>query len=163
MSGTELSMAYGSPYETPMKISRQEKPSLYQEQHIEKEQIRTVDLPLPKLSSAPLENPNYKVPQDVYASQGNTFDESGDSKSKYSSRTPHDGFWDKIGRKKIEVLKVFVLALIIVLGISIDHISKHYLDSYISKSFLTETQEFLVRLSYPLLVILIIWIIKAFA
>ena len=161
MSGTDLSMAYGSPYETPVKYAKPER--VYQEPAVEKEPVRNVDLPLPKLSSAPLENPNYKVPQDIYASQGNTFDETQEPKSKYSSRTPNDVFWDKIGRKRVEVLKVFVLALIIVLGISIDHISKHYLDTYISKSFLTETQEFLVRLSYPLLIILIIWIIKAFA
>ena len=159
MSGTDLSMAYGSPYESPMKFSKPEK--VYQEPSIEKEPVRNVDLPLPKLSSAPLENPNYKVPEDIYAKQGNTFDESGESKSKYSVRTPNDGFWDKIGRKKIEVLKVFVLSLIIVLGISIDHISTHYLDSYIGKSFLTETQEFLVRLSYPLLIFIFIWIIKS--
>lgn len=162
MSGTDLSMAYGSPYETPMKYSRPEK-SMYQEPAIEKEPVRKVDLPLPKLSSAPLENPNYKVPEDLYAKQGNSFDESRDAKDNYTKRAPNDGFWDKIGRKKLEVLKVFVLSLIIVLGISIDHISKYYLDSYIAKSFLTETQEFLVRLSYPLLVILIIWLIKAFA
>jgi len=161
MSGTDLSMAYGSPYETPVKYAKPER--VYQEPAVEKEPVRNVDLPLPKLSSAPLENPNYKVPQDIYASQGNTFDETQESKSKYSFRTPNDGFWDKIGRKRVEVLKVFVLSLIIVLGISIDHISTHYLDTYISKSFLTETQEFLVRLSYPLLIILIIWIIKAFA
>ena len=160
MSGTDLSMAYGSPYETPMRVEK----NVYREPAVEREQPpRSVDLPLPKLTSAPPENPNYKVPQDVYASQGNTFDETQEPKSKYSVRGPQDGFWDKIGRKRSEVLKVFVLSLIIVLGISVDHISKYYLDSYIAKSFLTETQEFLVRLSYPLLIILVIWLIKAFA
>ena len=167
MSGTDLSLAYGSPYETKPTYSQGmgggASHNAYKNQEVEREPVRNIDLPLPKMSSAPLENPNYKVPQDTYASQGNNFDENTESKPSYRSRAPQDSFWDKIGRKKSEVLKVFVLALIIVLGISIDHMSKYYLDGYIAKSFLTETQEFLVRLSYPVLIILIIWIIKATA
>jgi hypothetical protein len=167
MDGTDLSLAYGDSYDMDSpgmsmggnfngnykSKGSYKDPGLV----IQKEPQRTVDLPLPKLSSSPLENPNYKVPQDIYANQGNDFEE----KPKYSSRSSQLSFWDKIGNKKMEVLKVFILSLVIVLGISIDHISKHYLDNYISKSFLTETQEFLVRLSYPLIVILVIWIIKA--
>ena len=166
MSGTDLSMAYGSPYETPNKPKSYsqsydgENRSTYKDPALKREPIRNVDLPLPKMSSAPPENPSYKVPEEVYAKQGTTMEED-EASGKYSSRAPRDSFWDKIGRKKADVLKVFVLSLIIVLGISIDHISKHYLDSYVAKSFLTETQELLVRLSYPVLIVLIIWIIKA--
>jgi len=160
MDGTDLSIAYGDSYDMDNMntyAGNYKSKSTYKDPGLVKEPPRTVDLPLPKMSSSPPENPNYKVPQDIYANQGNDFEE----KPKYAPRPYQVSFWDKIGQKKMEVLKVFILSLIIVLGISIDHISKYYLDNYISKSFLTETQEFLVRLSYPLFVILIIWIIKA--
>jgi hypothetical protein len=164
MSGTELSMAYGSPYEnvsnTRPTTNKMPQPKFEEQRPVEREEpVRKIDLPLPKLTSSPIENINYKVPNDIYASQGNSMLEI--EAPKYRSDLPRDSFWDKIGRKKFEVLKVFVLALVIVLGISIDHFSKYYLDNYIGKSFLTETQELLVRLSYPVMVILIIWIIKS--
>lgn len=74
---------------------------------------------------------------------------------------PQESFWDKIAQKRLDVLKLFILAMVVLLGISMDRIATHYLNNYVGKAFLTETQEFLVRLSYPIIVILIIWIIKA--
>lgn len=167
MDGTDLSLAYGDSYDMDngyMSPNNFKSKSTYKDPGLAmpKEPPRTMDLPLPKMSSSPPENPNYNVPQDMYASQGNNFEPNyNNTKSKYASESTHLSFWDKIGQKKKEVIKVFILSLVIVLGISIDHISKHYLDNYISKSFLTETQEFLVRLSYPVMIILLIWIIKA--
>lgn len=74
---------------------------------------------------------------------------------------PQDSFWDKVSQKKVDVLKLFILAMVVLLGISMDRIATHYLTNYVGKAFLTETQEFLVRLSYPVVVLLVIWIIKA--
>ena len=164
MDGTDLSIAYGSAYQDTGFTNSSYKNSMNRSNDMEQErdhhQGRTVDLPLPKMSSAPLENPSsYKVPQDVYATQGN--DQIEEKKPRYAARAQHRSFWDRIGDKKMEVTKVFLLSLVIVLGISIDHLSKHYLEKYISTAFLTETQELLIRLSYPILIILIIWIMKA--
>ena len=86
----------------------------------------------------------------------------------YAQQMPHpksyyggETFWEKIGNKKMEIIKMIVLALVIVLGLSLDRVAGHYLDDYISKSILTTIQEIVVRISYPVAVILLIWIIKA--
>lgn len=72
-----------------------------------------------------------------------------------------DSFWDKIGQKKPEVLKMFVLSLVVVLGLSLDRLAGHYMTDYVSKAILTSVQEFMVRVSYPVGVLLFLWIVKA--
>lgn len=85
----------------------------------------------------------------------------------YAQQLPHpksyggDTFWDKIGNKKAEVIKMFILSLVVVLGLSVDRVAGHYLDGYITKSILTNVQEIMVRISYPVGILLLIWIIKA--
>jgi len=74
---------------------------------------------------------------------------------------PTESFWDRISLKRYEVLKVFVLSLIVLLALSMDHVFNHYLGQYLSNSLLTTIQEMLVRVSYPVAIVLIIWLIKA--
>jgi hypothetical protein len=76
---------------------------------------------------------------------------------------PVESFWERLASKKWEVIKLVVLALVILLGVAMDRFATHYLNSYIGRAFLTETQEFLIRLGYPVLIILVLWIIKAVA
>lgn len=78
-----------------------------------------------------------------------------------NSYSRNDTFWDKIGQKKGEVIKMIVLSLVVVLGLSLDRIAGHYMTDYISKAILTNIQEFMVRVSYPAGIILLMWIIKA--
>lgn len=70
-------------------------------------------------------------------------------------------FWDKMSMKRGDIIKLIVFALIIVLGISIDRITTHYLTRYVADNILTEFQEFMLRLAYPVVVILVLWIIKS--
>ncbi len=72
-------------------------------------------------------------------------------------------FWDKLAKKRGDVLKLFMFALVILLALSLDHMAVHYLTNYISKTILTDTQELLVRLSYPIIIVLVIWVMKATA
>jgi len=74
---------------------------------------------------------------------------------------PTETFWDRVSQKRYEVLKVVVLSLIVLLAIATDHVCNHYLSTYISNSLLTTMQEVLVRISYPIAVLLIIWFIKS--
>lgn len=76
---------------------------------------------------------------------------------------PTESFWERFGSKKWEVIKLVVLALVVLLGIAMDKVATHYLTSYISRAFLTDTQEFLIRLGYPVTIILVLWFIKALA
>ena len=76
-------------------------------------------------------------------------------------RHPEYSFWDRMIMSKREVMKLFILSIVIMLGISLEKLGFHYLTSYISSTDLTSTQEFFVRLSFPIIVFLILWIIKS--
>jgi hypothetical protein len=73
----------------------------------------------------------------------------------------NDSFWDRLAAKRIDVLKLIVLALVVILALSVDRLSTHYLDGYISTAFMSSFSELVVRISYPVVVVLIIWIMKA--
>jgi hypothetical protein len=70
-------------------------------------------------------------------------------------------FLDRMNLKKSEVIKLSLFSLVIVLGIAIERIGTHYLSKYVSENVLTDFQEFLLRLSYPILIFLLLWILKA--
>ena len=70
-------------------------------------------------------------------------------------------FWNRFVSKKHEVFKLFLFSLVIVLAIGMDKIFAHYLNKYINENILTNTQELIIRISYPILIILALWIFKA--
>lgn len=70
-------------------------------------------------------------------------------------------FLDRMGTKKTEVIKLALFSLVIVLGISIDRMLTHYLSRYLNDNSLTDFQELLLRLSYPITIFLLLWIFKA--
>jgi len=80
---------------------------------------------------------------------------------KQYQRAPEYSFWDRMAMSRNDVLKLFILSLIVVLGISIDRIGSHYIKQYLTDNVLSPIQEFIVRLSYPVIIFLFIWIIKS--
>jgi hypothetical protein len=114
-------------------------------------------MPIPKSTASHSVPPDavYAPPPDMYAQQ------SPNAKPAAYSGPPKDGFWDRVAGKKWEVFKLFVMSLIVLLAISLDHVVTHYLTKYISGSFLTDIQELLVRIGYPVGVLLFIWLLKA--
>lgn len=76
-------------------------------------------------------------------------------------RKPEYNFLDRMNLKKTEVIKLALFSLVIVLGISIDRMLTHYLSRYINDNVLTDFQEILLRLSYPITIFLVLWIFKA--
>jgi len=79
----------------------------------------------------------------------------------YNSGVPEYSFWDRMVLSRREILKLFILALVIVIGISLEKIGCHYITNYINSNDLTTVQELLVRFSFPIFIILILWIIKS--
>lgn len=69
-------------------------------------------------------------------------------------------YWDRLASKRGEVFKLIAFSLVFLLGLSIHHMAKSYLKSYIADAFLTPIQEVLVRLSYPIIIILVLWLMK---
>jgi len=90
-----------------------------------------------------IENFNY-VSNDNYRKKGNEYN-----------------FFDRMNMKKTEVVKLALFSLVIVLGISIDRMITYYLSKYIGDNILTDFQELLLRLSYPIAIFLLLWIFKA--
>ena len=70
-------------------------------------------------------------------------------------------FLDRMNLKKTEVIKLALFSLVIVLGISIDRMLTYYVSKYINDNILTDFQELLLRLSYPITIFLLLWIFKA--
>jgi len=95
-----------------------------------------------------------------FANYYNYQEQQRQSPNQYS-RTPQYSFWDRMVMSRREVLKLFILSLVIILAISLEKIGCHYLYNYISSTDLTTFQEFLVRLSFPIVVFIILWIIKS--
>jgi len=63
--------------------------------------------------------------------------------------------------KRGEVIKLFTYSLIIVLVIALEKIGTYYLTKYLSDNVFSELQKFVIRLTYPIVVFLIIWLIKS--
>ena len=70
-------------------------------------------------------------------------------------------FLDRMNLKKTEVIKLALFSLVIVLGISIDRMLTYYVSKYINDNILTDFQELLLRLSYPITIFLLLLIFKA--
>jgi hypothetical protein len=80
---------------------------------------------------------------------------------KKSNDDPSYSIVDKYARSKKDVNKLFLMALLILLGLSMNDIVKFYLSKYIMNNDLTNNNEIYLRLSIPLSVLLLIWTMKA--
>lgn len=76
-------------------------------------------------------------------------------------RTPSYSFWDRMALKRTEVIKLAIFSLVIVLAIAIDRMGTHYLSKYLSDNVFTDFQEFMLRLMYPIVIFITLWIIKS--
>ncbi len=84
--------------------------------------------------------------------------------SQYSKRRMQQyeySFWDRMSLKRPEVVKLAIFSLVIVFAIALDRIGTHYITKYINDNIFTDTQEFFIRLSYPIIVFLLLWIAKS--
>jgi hypothetical protein len=77
------------------------------------------------------------------------------------TRNPEYSFWDRMAMSRNDVFKLVLLAFVIVLGISIEKIGCHYITQYLTENVLSPLQEFIVRISFPVVIFLLLWIIKS--
>jgi len=115
--------------------------------------------PPPVQQSQPIANFSNKVNEGFY----NYYEQiPQQSKINYqSSMQPQYSFWDRMVMSKREVLKLFILSLVVILGISLEKIGCHYVYQYIESNDLSYYQELLIRFSFPICIFLILWIIKS--
>lgn len=124
----------------------------------------STDIPQEDVPQASLPPSHRQVPQtaEKFTNYYNYQEQTPQQQYPQYSRTPEYSFWDRMVMSRREVLKLFILSLVVILAISLEKIGCHYLYNYISSTDLTTLQEFLVRLSFPIIVFIILWIIKSF-
>lgn len=83
------------------------------------------------------------------------------AQSSAAKRNPSYSFSDRMAMKRGEVIKLAMFSLVIVLAISLERIGNHYLTKYLSDNLFTDFQEVMLRLSYPVIVFIILWVIKS--
>lgn len=110
------------------------------------------------MPSAPAEASHAMPPEVPYSPPVAMYSQQSKSASHAGSG---DNIWDKLSSKKYDVLKLMILSLVILLAMSSDRVVNFYLTRYISGGMLSTMQEFLVRVSYPLVILLLLWMIKA--
>lgn len=79
----------------------------------------------------------------------------------YASPYASYSFGDRMSLKRPEVIKLAMFSLVIVLAIALDRIGTHYLTKYLADNVFTDFQEFILRLSYPIVIFLTLWIVKS--
>ena len=143
---TDLNLVYGYPEQEQSKQMM----SLPSEQRKE-----------PIQSHAQPPEVNYRPPDNMYVQQDSPQLQSPYSQSK-GKQQPSYSFWDRLVIKRPEVMKLAMFALVILLAIALDRIGTHYLTKYLSNNIFTEFQEFIIRLSYPILIFILLPILKSF-
>lgn len=140
----------GSPYEDFSNMEEEEKPvskkQRQRQQHVEQQEQ-------PSVSTS-----QQNTSKDQFYGNGNN---NANSKESFQNYRREHTFWDKMSMKRSEVIKLGIFSLVIVLAIAIDRISTHYISRYLSDNILTNFQEFMLRLAYPVVVFLFLWIVKA--
>ena len=110
-----------------------------------------------------IQQPQMVIPNNYNYNYNSNYEEKQfkSAPTKKVQRNPEYSFWDRMVLSKNDVIKLVILSLIIVLGISIEKVLFHYINQYLTENLLSPMQDFLVRLSIPVSVILFLWIIKS--
>ena len=145
---TELNLAYGfSEQEPPQKVVIEKNYDNYNEEQSQQEKEYNTQM------KQQLQQPPPPIQHQHQA--------SGNTQNKKPVYYPNYSLWDRMMMKRPEVVKLAIFALVIVLGISFDRLGTHYLNKYLSDNILSDTQELLLRLSYPIMIFIILWIVKS--
>lgn len=150
--GTDLSMAYSSMYEPEPMMQ----PSIATMPQQSAPQPPVMEMAKAAASHAQPPEIPYNPPSAMYAQQSPQAEPT-------IVHSMQPTFWERLADKKADVLKLVALSIVVLIAISADRMISHYLGGYISKAFLTDMQELLVRLAYPIGAILVLWILKASA
>jgi hypothetical protein len=69
---------------------------------------------------------------------------------------------DKLFSKKKEILKLFTVALIFLLAISMHYVIDYYTKQFFDENVVSATRELIIRILYPFCVLFILWNLKVF-
>lgn len=77
-------------------------------------------------------------------------------------KTNNEGFLDYLIMKKRDMVKIIVLVMTIVVALSLHSFFIYWIKAYLVNFKTSVKRELLIRLLYPLIILLLIWFIKAF-
>lgn len=72
------------------------------------------------------------------------------------------GYLERMGARRKDLVKLFILSLMIALGISVHWLGSHYVAEFIDSSDFTARQRLAIRIAYPAAIAFVIWNLKAF-
>ena len=131
----------------------QQQPQMQQQQPLQQQSLQQQAQIQQQMQIQPMNNNNYYMnqsqPQMIKKQQ------------MQQNRNPEYSFWDRMALSRNDVFKLVLLSFVIVLGISIEKIGHHYITQYLSDNILSSIQEFIVRISYPIVIFIFLWIIKS--
>tara|TARA_B000000477_G_scaffold124441_1_gene132093 strand:- start:5311 stop:5763 length:453 start_codon:yes stop_codon:yes gene_type:complete len=148
---TELNLAYG--FTDDEEIPIEKKPTRKQPAYSQQEEVE-YQKPIQYIEQ-PQQNINKQFNSPTSSNMSN------DAPIPIYRKPMGYSFWDRLNLKRPEVIKLAMFSLVILLAISLDRVGTFYITKYITENVLTETQELLLRLSYPVIIFLILWFLKA--
>lgn len=119
------------------------------------------DLQEPELQEQKIQEPPQKIKQQPLQQQPEAMYQQQQPEPKIIYKEPQISFWDKLGQTKGDVFKLFLFALVILIAIAFDRLIFTYLKQYIEDNMMSGTNEFIIRLAYPIGIIVIIWLLKS--
>ena len=119
------------------------------------------DMQEPEMPQQQIQEPPQKIKQQPLTTQPEVMYQQQQPEPKVIYREPQISFWDKLGQTKGDVFKLFLFALVILIAIAFDRLIFTYLKQYVENNMLNGTNEFIIRLAYPIGVIVVIWLLKS--
>lgn len=75
----------------------------------------------------------------------------------------NNNYVDKLLSKKRDIIKLLTISFVVLFAISAHYFFEYYLRRYLEENALSSGKELLVRIAYPILVLFLLWNIKAFS
>jgi hypothetical protein len=119
------------------------------------------DMQEPEIQQQQIQEPPQKIKQQPLTPQPEAMYQQQQPEPKIIYKEPQISFWDKLGQTKGDVFKLFLFALVILIAIAFDRLIFTYLKYYIENNMLDGTNEFIIRLAYPVGIIVVIWLLKS--
>ena len=160
MGGGESGGMYSSQLSGQQLHKMASQPSMDQEEKQQMQQQQMQQQQLQQMQQQQMQQQVHQV-QQVQQVQPAHQQKSAQKEDGNSRRRVEYTFMDRMNMKRTEVIKLALFSLVIVLGISIDRMITHYISKYIGDNVLTDFQELLLRISYPIAIFLLLWIFKA--
>lgn len=143
---TDLNLVYGFPDTEPQQVK-----------HINIKPVEQIQEPIQSHATPP----EIQYQQNgVNAMNSMYMQQEGDNNSNKKYQ-PTYSFWDRMVLKRTDVMKLATFSLVFLMAIAIDRMGTHYINKYLTDNIFTDIQEFIIRLSYPILIFIVLWIVKS--